>query len=72
MTIYCIHMIKLHTYVCISITNTKIQDSDYLLIMGETGNGMEDEHKAVSDKGNVLVLKLDIRIIGSLYINLNN
>lgn len=65
-------MIKLHTYVCISITNTKIQDSDYLLIMGETGNGMEDEHKAVSDKGNVLVLKLDIRIIGSLYINLNN
>lgn len=46
MTIYCIHMIKLHIYVCISIINTEIQDTDYLLIMGETGNGMEDEHKA--------------------------
>ena len=43
MTVYYIYMIKL--YICISIISTKIQASDYLLITGETGNRMKDEHK---------------------------
>lgn len=34
--------------------------------------GWKMNTKPVSDKGNVLVLKLDIRITGSLYVNLNN
>ena len=68
MTVYYIYMIKL--YICISIITTKIQASDYLLITGETGNRMKDEHKVkMSDIGNILVLRLNIRNIGSLYIN---